>query len=105
MAGRTSASSGFSQYGQLCGGTDLQHHERLKANEKFEYDVFWKQYDKLLRQENLITFDIMCGEVSKLFIDDDSLTHKYKEQYKYVFQDEAQDSAQSTNPSSRCRPS
>ena len=71
----------------------LENSSRLKANEKFEYDVFWKQYDKLLRQENLITFDIMCGEVSGLFIDDDPLTHKYKEQYKYVFQDEAQDSA------------
>lgn len=32
----------------------------LNPKEKFQYDIYWKQYDKLLRQENLITFDIIC---------------------------------------------
>ena len=80
----------------LCGtklsDSKLDKPGLLSANEQFEYDIFWKTYDKMLRKHNLITFDIMCDEVSNMFSTNDPKTYKYKEQYKYVFLDEAQDS-------------
>ncbi|MCM1226384.1 MAG: ATP-dependent helicase [Clostridium sp.] len=63
----------------------------LKPNEKFQYDIFWKQYDKLLREENYITFDIMCYGVSKLFSDNNPVADPEKLRFKYVFVDEFQD--------------
>lgn len=63
----------------------------LKSNERFQYDVFWKQYDKLLHEENYITFDIMCYGVSKLFADNDPIVDSEKLKFKYVFVDEFQD--------------
>lgn len=59
--------------------------------DQFEYDVFWKQYNKQLRKENLITFDIMCYEICKLFSENDPVVDQYKRQYKYIFIDEFQD--------------
>lgn len=63
----------------------------LNSKEKFQYDIYWKQYDKLLRQNKLITFDILCYEVCKLFSNNDPITDSYKSKYKYIFVDEFQD--------------
>lgn len=63
----------------------------IKPNEKFQYDIFWKQYDKLLHEENYITFDIMCYGVSKLFADNDPIVDSEKLKFKYVFVNEFQD--------------
>ena len=80
----------------MCGTTisdsKLNDPDRLKPNEQFQYDIFWKQYNKMFRQRNLITFDIMCDEVSEMFSANDPITDKYKSKYKYVMLDEAQDS-------------
>ena len=73
----------------------LDDPSKLRANERFEYDIFWKQYDKSLRQSNLITFDIMCDEVCDLFKQNNPIILKYKEQYKYVMVDEFQDTGSS----------
>lgn len=59
--------------------------------EQFQKDLYWKQYNKLLREQNLITFDIMCYEVCKLFVSDDSTISASKDIFKYVFVDEFQD--------------
>lgn len=63
----------------------------LKPNEQFQYDIYWKQYNKLLRSMNYITFDIMCYEVSKLFAVDNPIVESEKSKYKYIFVDEFQD--------------
>lgn len=65
--------------------------EALPPKEQFEYDVFWKAYKKQLCAENLITFDILCYDVGQLFVDDIDLVQGYKQKYKYVYQDESQD--------------
>lgn len=63
----------------------------ITQKEKFQFDLFWKQYDKLLRQSNLITFDIMCYEVGDLFVKKDPIIQKYLNKFKYIFVDEFQD--------------
>lgn len=63
----------------------------LTLKEQFEYDVYWKQFKKLLKSNNYITFDIMCYDVCQLFKEDSSIIQKYKSQYKYIFVDEFQD--------------
>lgn len=63
----------------------------LLKTEKFQYDIFWKQYNKNLRQSGLITFDIMCYEVCELFTSNDSTILKYKDRLKHIFVDEFQD--------------
>lgn len=57
----------------------------------FQYQIYWKQYNKLLRTENLITFDIMCYEVCKLFTSNNTLIEPEKKKYRYIFVDEFQD--------------
>jgi DNA helicase-2/ATP-dependent DNA helicase PcrA len=63
----------------------------LTAKEKFEYDLFWKQFKKSMKQEGYITFDMMCYDVCKLFVDDADVVQSYKNIYKYIFVDEFQD--------------
>ena len=63
----------------------------VTKSEQFQKDLYWKQYNKLLRAQNLITFDIMCYEVCKLFVSDDMTITATKDQFKYVFVDEFQD--------------
>lgn len=69
----------------------LMSNKSLSISESFERDVFWKYYNKLLRRSGLITFDILCYDVCKLFVDDDSCIRRYKSKYKYIFVDEFQD--------------
>ncbi len=69
----------------------LSGKKSLTVKEKFQYDIYWKQYNKLLKQNNLITFDIMCYEVCKLFSSNDPIVNPYKDRYKYIFVDEFQD--------------
>lgn len=69
----------------------LNGKEPLSPKDKFQYDIYWKQYNKLLRQQNLITFDIMCYEVCELFVNNNPIVDKYKKQYIHIFVDEFQD--------------
>ena len=59
--------------------------------EKFEFDVFHKTVDKLLRENNKITFDRLCYWVCDLFTQNDPLIAEYLSKYKYVYVDEFQD--------------
>jgi DNA helicase-2/ATP-dependent DNA helicase PcrA len=63
----------------------------LSKKDKFDYDLYWKKYNQMLRESNLITFDIMCYEVAKLFSENNSSVAKYKAKYQYIFVDEFQD--------------
>lgn len=65
-----------------------------KPSEKFEFEIFQKTIDKLLRQQNKITFDRLCYKVCELFQNNDPLIQKYFLQYSYVYVDEFQDTDQ-----------
>lgn len=62
-----------------------KEHER-------QLELFNKALKKELRTKNLITFDMMCYNVGELFVKDDECVQYYKNKYKYIFLDEAQDS-------------
>ena len=70
---------------------ELQHREFLSKKEMFEAELYDKAVWRLMKQENLITFDKLNSEVADLFAADHLSTHPYKEQYKYIFVDEFQD--------------
>lgn len=65
--------------------------DKILAKDKFAYDTFWKMYNKLLRNKGLITFDIMCYEVCKLFTSDNPTILTYKNLFQHIFVDEFQD--------------
>jgi DNA helicase-2/ATP-dependent DNA helicase PcrA len=69
------------------------HGENLTTpNHKFEYTVFQKFLDRLLQKNNAITFDKICNDVCKLFVEDSPLVQQYKYTYKVIMVDEFQDS-------------
>lgn len=63
----------------------------LTQFEKSQKDAFFKSIDKYMKSNNLITFDMMCYDVCKLFKDNQDVIKPYKQQYKYIFVDEFQD--------------
>ena len=62
-----------------------------KPKERFEYRVFQKKLDWLLKTEALITFDRLCYRVCELFEQEHPLILQYLSKYRYVFVDEFQD--------------
>lgn len=54
-------------------------------------EIYEKAKIRLLRQQNMITFDILCYDICKLFVNNDDCIHPYKRQYQYLFVDEFQD--------------
>ena len=69
----------------------LAHRNELTKKEQFQAELFDKAVYRLLRQDNLITFDKLNSEVADLFAADHVSTKPYKMQYKYIFVDEFQD--------------
>ena len=47
--------------------------------------------DRIMKQRNLVTFDKMCYDICSLFVHNNGAIKRYKDQYKYVFVDEQQD--------------
>jgi DNA helicase-2/ATP-dependent DNA helicase PcrA len=70
---------------------NTKHPELLNKKDRFDFDLYWKKYNQLLRESKLITFDIMCYEVAKLFSQDNPAIIKYKQFYTHIFVDEFQD--------------
>ena len=63
----------------------------LTREEQRQYELYWKTFKKEIIKRNLITFDIMCNDVCKLFEDDDTCIEPIKHRYSYIFVDEFQD--------------
>ena len=59
--------------------------------ERKSYEIYKKAVIRLLKQKNLITFDILCYDICDLFVQDDPSIKPYKLQYQYLFVDEFQD--------------
>ena len=63
----------------------------LTMKEEYELKLFHKAQQKMMQSRELITFDRLCSSVCDLFIENDESVSKYKNQFKYVFVDEFQD--------------
>lgn len=72
---------------------DISYPENLSLKEKKELEIYNKALNRLLKKENLITFDMLCGEVCDLFVKDDPSILSYKKRYKYILVDEFQDTS------------
>lgn len=71
----------------------LKYRDGLTRKEQWQVELYDKAVARFMRQENIITFDMLSNEVSQLFVADHPTTHKYKQQYKYIFLDELQDTS------------
>ena len=69
----------------------LEKKQKLTAKEEYAYKLLLKTLDKLMVKDNTITFDKLCKSVCKLFQNDEPCVQKYKDQFKYIFVDEFQD--------------
>lgn len=66
-------------------------NQSITIKQKYEYNLFWKAVRKLLISKNLISFDILCNDICKLFISDDECILPIKKNYCNVMVDEYQD--------------
>ena len=63
----------------------------LSPKDKKDIEIFNKTRMRIMKQDNLITFNYMCNGVCKMFQDRKPFIEKYLEKYKYIFVDEFQD--------------
>ena len=63
----------------------------LTKKEQFQVDLYNKAITRLMRAENLITFDKLNSDVAELFASGHPATQYYKDRYKYILTDEYQD--------------
>lgn len=66
----------------------LKNRDGLNKQEQYQAELYDKALDRLMDSANIITFDKLNSEVSKLFADDHPATRPYKKQYKYILCDE-----------------
>ena len=59
--------------------------------EQFKIELYKKVLKKIIRESNLITFDMLCYNTCALFEKDDEVIRKYKQKYKHIAVDEFQD--------------
>ena len=69
----------------------LQNRTDLSKKEQFQAELYDKAVNRLMRAENVITFDELNSRVAELFASGNTSTTPYKDQYKYIFVDEFQD--------------
>lgn len=69
----------------------LEGRKALSPKEEKEFKIYQKALNKLIKANELITFDIMCNDICELFIQNDPSIILYKNKYKYIFCDEWQD--------------
>ena len=95
VADESRAASLFKTAAMQCGISmsekKLMSNAVLSMKEQADKEIIMKAYRRLLKQKNVITFDILCYDVCQLFVDNSELVTKYKEKYKYIITDEFQD--------------
>ena len=72
----------------------LNQREGLSKQEQFQAELYDKAVNRIMHQEDVITFDKLNSAVSDLFASGHFATEPYKQQYKYIFTDEFQDTDQ-----------
>lgn len=63
----------------------------IKHLNPYQQKIFDKCVDRLLKQQNIISFDRLITRIVDMFLQDDPCILRYKDQYKYIFVDEFQD--------------
>ena len=69
----------------------LSKKTNRSVKEQYEYETLCKTASKLMQKRNTITFDELSKKVCELFQKDDPGVQVYKNQYRYIFVDEFQD--------------
>ena len=78
------------QLGYKLSDKKLSGKVTLNEKEQFQYETILKAYKRIMKKNNFITFDSLCYDVCKLFVDDEQIVQKYKNRFKYIFVDEFQ---------------
>ena len=63
----------------------------MTPKEQYQYDRYNAAMRRLLFSENMITFDVLCYDICKLFKENHPCVDEYKKRFKYIFVDEFQD--------------
>lgn len=66
----------------------LTFRENLSRDEQFQVELYDKAVKRLMRSENLITFDMLNAEVAELFASGHPAAEPYKKKYKHIAVDE-----------------
>ena len=66
----------------------LVHRNNLTKQEQFQVDLYDKAVKRIMRSDNLITFDALNKDVAELFASDHPATQTYKNKFKYILVDE-----------------
>lgn len=79
------------QVGKNLTKSQLDGKNLVSYRDKRQYEIYDKAMRRMLQNENLITFDILCKDVCALFTSDSPSIRLYKTRFKYIFVDEFQD--------------
>lgn len=74
--------------------TDKSIRKEVKYKEINDFYNFFKEYNKVLRQGNMIDYDDMLCFAIKILKENPSILEYYQEICKYIIEDEAQDSTE-----------
>ena len=66
----------------------LKFRKNLNKKEQYQVELYDKAVDRLMRSENIITFDRLNSGVAELFANNHPATQPYKDKYKHIFVDE-----------------
>lgn len=72
---------------------ELSGKVKLSPKKEQEYVLYKKRIKKVMKDENIITFDELSSSICDLFFSEDKLTQKYKDRFKYLLIDEFQDTS------------
>lgn len=72
---------------------ELTGKVKLSPKKQQEFNLYKKRIKKVMKDENIITFDELSSSICDLFFNEDTLTNKYKKRFKYLLIDEFQDTS------------
>lgn len=72
---------------------ELSRKVKLSPKKEQEFALYKKRIKKVMKDENIITFDELSSSICDLFFNEDRLTQKYKDRFKYLLIDEFQDTS------------
>ena len=72
----------------------MKNKSLLSIKERYMVESLIKAKRRILKENNLITFDELCSTICELFIQNHPAVQVYKDKYKYIFVDEFQDTDQ-----------
>lgn len=69
----------------------LRNSEKLTGADKFQFERYSREFNRLLKSKNSIGYDELCKSVCDLFSASKDCIQPIKDTYKYIFVDEFQD--------------